>query len=125
MAPPRWTTQEQHEFLSSKLEQFTQSQLTKRVAAFLASIQSEWTEKWPVEKAIVGDDGPSNKADMTEDQREAIDKAYSKLEDVCILTSSPLLDYSFISLSLSGWSNGFTTRNVNRAERLNAVSTSS
>lgn len=85
MAPPRWTTPEQHQFLTGKLEQFAHSQLTKQVAAFLSNVQSEWTEKWPVEEAVLGEDGPADKADMTEDQLEAIDKAYGKLEDVCTL----------------------------------------
>lgn len=83
MVSSHWITEEQHAFLSAKLEESTQSQLTRRVAAFFEEVQSEWTEKWPAEKAVLGETGPTRNADMTEGQAEAVNKAYSKLTGVC------------------------------------------
>ena len=49
MAPRRWTTPEQLEFLESKVDTFIEAQKNKRVDLFWHELQREWFEAWKEE----------------------------------------------------------------------------
>lgn len=81
MAPQRWTTPEQTEWLMALLDTFCEHQRIRKTDAFWITLKREWFKLWPEEPVVFGSD-PPQETDMTDEQKRALSNAIGTRMDV-------------------------------------------
>lgn len=115
MAPQRWTTPEQMEWLLALLNTFCEHQRMKKTDTFWIMLKRDWFKLWPEEPLIFGPDPPERK-DMTAEQKEKLNTAINARMDVSFRIISDILVWLISRYSSSA--RGSTTKLVARVGRL-------